>query len=96
MTAYVIFMRERTTDQTELDIYASMTPAAREGHSIRALHKYGRFEVREGDPVEGVVVLEFPTFEEAQAWYDSPKYQEAAAHRMKGSDYRMVIVDGID
>lgn len=96
MTAYIIFMRERTNDAAELETYASMTSAAREGHDIRALHKYGRFEVREGNPVEGVVLLEFPTFEAAQAWYDSPKYQAAAAHRFKGSDYRMVIVDGLD
>ena len=95
MSAYIIFIRRSTSDQAELDTYAAMTTAAREGHEIKALHKYGRFETREGEPVEGVVLLEFPTFEAAQAWYDSPKYQEAAQHRFKGSDYQMVIVDGL-
>jgi uncharacterized protein (DUF1330 family) len=34
--------------------------------------------------VEGVVILEFPTFEEAKAWYDSPAYRKVREHRYKG------------
>jgi uncharacterized protein (DUF1330 family) len=41
-----------------------------------------------------VVILEFPTFEEAKAWYDSPAYRKVREHRYKGADYRAVIVQG--
>jgi uncharacterized protein (DUF1330 family) len=45
--------------------------------------------------VEGVVVAEFPSVEEARSWYDSPAYQEAAQHRFRGAVYRGVIVEGV-
>ena len=48
------------------------------------------------DPeVEGVVILEFPSFDEAKAWYDSPAYREVREHRFRGADYRAVIVEGV-
>lgn len=45
MSAYVVFLRERTLDATELDIYARQAPAAREGHDLTPLAFYGDFEV---------------------------------------------------
>jgi uncharacterized protein (DUF1330 family) len=32
----------------------------------------------------------------ARAWYNSPAYQEARLHRMKGAQYRMLLVEGSD
>jgi hypothetical protein len=40
MSAYVVFLRERTLDATELDIYARQAPAAREGHDLTPLAFY--------------------------------------------------------
>jgi uncharacterized protein (DUF1330 family) len=40
-------------------------------------------------------MLEFPTVEEAQAWYNSPGYQAALPHRLKAADYRAYIVQGV-
>ena len=62
---------------------------------ITPLAAYGRHEVVEGATVEGVVILQVPTFEEAKAWYDSPAYREAREHRHLGADYRAVIVEGL-
>ena len=52
-------------------------------------------ESLEGAPVEGVVILEFPTFAEARAWYDSDAYKAARKHRFLGADYRALIVEGV-
>jgi uncharacterized protein (DUF1330 family) len=95
VAAYVVFTREKTTDPAELEVYKQMVPAAREGHALTPLAFYGPHEVLEGPPVEGVVILEFPTFAEAKAWYDSPAYQAARAHRLAGSEYRVLIVEGV-
>jgi uncharacterized protein (DUF1330 family) len=95
MAAFVVFMRERTKDQSELDTYTPMASASLDGHAITFHAAYGRHEVLEGPPVEGVVIISFPTFEEAKAWYDSPAYRAAREHRFKGADYRGVIVDGL-
>ncbi len=42
-----------------------------------------------------MAIVEFPSFDEAKAWYDSPAYREAREHRFKGADYRVVIVQGV-
>jgi uncharacterized protein (DUF1330 family) len=51
--------------------------------------------VLEGAAVEGVVILEFPTFDGAKAWYDSPADRAAREDRFNGADYRVVIVEGV-
>jgi len=96
MAAYVVFIREETTNQAELDAYASEAPAAADGHKVSFLSLYGKQEVLEGQPVEGAAILRFPTFEEAKQWYASPAYQKAAVHRHKGAKYRVFILEGSD
>jgi uncharacterized protein (DUF1330 family) len=95
MAAYVIFIRESVRDQSELKVYSQKAPAAMAGHAVTPLAVYGRHEVIEGPEVEGVVILQFPSFDEAKAWYDSSAYCEAREHRFKGADYRAVIVEGV-
>ncbi len=95
MPAYAIFVKERTTNQAELDIYAQKAGASGAGHALTRRAVYGRHEVLEGPPIEGAVVLEFPTFEEARAWYQSPAYQDAVKHRWAGAEYRAFIIEGL-
>jgi uncharacterized protein (DUF1330 family) len=52
-------------------------------------------EVKEGGGVEGLAIIEFPTFAQAKAWYESPAYQDASQHRHRGGDYNVVITEGI-
>ncbi|MDP1627384.1 DUF1330 domain-containing protein [Parvibaculum sp.] len=94
MTAYIIFTRERTIDENELEVYRPKARASMEGRPVTKLVAYGKQEMLEGKPVEGVVVLSFPSFEEAKDWYHSKAYQDACAHRFKGAEYRVVIVEG--
>ncbi|MGH9867999.1 MAG: DUF1330 domain-containing protein [Candidatus Polarisedimenticolia bacterium] len=95
MATYVVFIRERTHNESELEAYTPKSRASLQGHPIKILSAYGRQEVLEGPPVEGVVLVEFPSFAEAKAWYDSPAYREAREHRFKGADYRAVIFEGL-
>jgi uncharacterized protein (DUF1330 family) len=95
MTAYVIFMREKTRDPAELAAYREKVPASREGHDMKALARYGNVETMEGAPVEGVVIIEFVSIDAAKAWYNSPAYTAARKHRFLGADYRVVISEGL-
>jgi uncharacterized protein (DUF1330 family) len=70
--------------------------ASFEDHPITIHASYGRQEVLEGPEVEGVIILTFPSFEEAKAWYDIPAYREARQHRFQGAEYRAVLVEGCD
>ena len=95
MAAYAVFIRETTLNQSELDTYMQMVPATLAGHPIKILAAYGCQEVLEGPDAEGVVIVEFPSIAEAKTWYDSSAYQEALQHRLKGSVYRAIIVEGV-
>ncbi|VVP68019.1 hypothetical protein PS918_00669 [Pseudomonas fluorescens] len=96
MSAYVIFIREATTDDAQMQLYAQKAPAARTGHDITRLAFYGPFEVLEGPSAEGVAILRFPDMNAARAWYNSPAYQQARQHRFNGAQYRMLLVEGSD
>lgn len=95
MPAFAVFTRESTSDPAELEAYMKKVGPTLEGHPITLRAVYGHHEVLEGPPIEGVVLLEFPTFEAAKAWYDSPAYCAVREHRFKGSTYRAVIVQGV-
>ena len=95
MPAYMVFIREKTLDQSELEAYWSKIRATLEGHPIKILAAYGKRVTLEGPEAEGVVIAEFPTLEAARAWYDSPAYQEVAQHRFRGAIYRGLIVEGV-
>lgn len=95
MAAYLIFIRDKTTDAAELATYSGLAGASMAGHAATPHVVYGPHEVLEGPEIEGVVVVSFATREEAKAWYDSPAYTAARQHRFKGADYRVVLVQGL-
>jgi uncharacterized protein (DUF1330 family) len=96
MTAYAIILRERTTDAAALALYREKAPLARDKHPATPIAFYGPHEVVEGDTLEGVAILSFPTMAAARAWYSSPEYQAALPHRIQGSASQVVLVAGID
>jgi uncharacterized protein (DUF1330 family) len=95
MTAYVVYVRDRITDPEEFKKYEDSAPAASVGQPVTPLAFYGAVATLEGDKVDGAVILEFPTVDDAKAAYNSPLYQEAVKHRLKGAVYRVFIVEGI-
>jgi len=58
MSAYIVFTREETLDQAELEIYWQKVAATFAGHTVKLLAAYGRHEVLEGADTEGVVIAE--------------------------------------
>lgn len=95
MSAYLVFTRDKTLDQVELDIYGKEVKATGAGYDFKVLAYYGPHEDLEGDPTEGTVILEFSDRAAAKAWYDSPGYRKVREHRLIGAIYRVTLVDGI-
>jgi uncharacterized protein (DUF1330 family) len=95
MTAYIVYVRDRITNPEEFKKYEESAGAASVGHPVTPLAFYGAVETLEGAPVDGAVILQFPTLADAKAAYGSPLYQEALKHRLKGADYRVFIVEGL-
>ncbi|HEY0144835.1 MAG TPA: DUF1330 domain-containing protein [Methylovirgula sp.] len=95
MVAYVVFTREKMRNPEEYERYREKARPAAEGHPLKPLALYGRYETLEGPAMEGAVVLEFPTIDAAKSYYNSPAYQDAVKHRFLGADYRVFIVEGL-
>ena len=95
MSAYFVFIREKTLDPAEMKLYNESVRPTFAGHSLKILAAYGKQEVLEGPNAEGIVITEFPSVEAAKAWYDSPAYQEVHQHRFKGAKYQAILVEGV-
>lgn len=100
MAAYIVFIREESVkDADALARYSASnranSPAWMEQFSIKPLAVYGSLETLEGDDADGVVLLEFPTLEDARGWYNSPEYQGALADRHKAAHYRAIMFEGL-
>jgi len=94
MSAYIVFTRTKTLGQKELENYWAGIKTTMKGHLIEILVAYGKHEVLEGDPIEGIVIAKFPTVKAAKDWYYGEGYQSIAKHRQKGAIYQGLIVEG--
>nr|WP_315479429.1 DUF1330 domain-containing protein [uncultured Rhodoferax sp.] len=95
MSAYVVMVRERTTDTEAMARYRELAPRARQGRDMSSVAHYGAHQVLEGEEVEGIAILQFPSMAAAREWYESPEYSEARANRLQGSDTKVCLVEGI-
>lgn len=75
--------------------YAELAGPALAAHGGRFLARGGRHRQFEGRDRARNVVVEFPTFEAAEACYDSDAYRAALAHAEGASERDLVIVDGV-
>lgn len=94
------------TDPENYRQYAATNQAAFKKYGARFLVRGGksfpgfpstsRYETRRGTFRERHVVLEFDSYEQAVACYNSPEYQEAMKFRDKGADLDIMIIEGFD
>jgi uncharacterized protein (DUF1330 family) len=76
--------------------YIEQAPESIARHGGRYLARGGRTEVLEGDwDPNRFVILEFPRFEDAKAWWASEEYADAKALRHATATSRMILVDGL-
>ena len=95
MAAYVVVDIEvlEPVEYEEYKVLAAPTVAAYGG---RYVARGGTVEVLEGDWIPNrLVVLEFPTVAQAQAWWASPEYGPAKAIRQRTASTNMVLVAGV-
>ena len=95
MSAYIVFTGTKTIDQKGLETYWAGIRATMKGHPIEVLVAYGKHEVLEGDPIEGIVIAKFPDVKAAKDWYYSEAYQSVVHHRKQGAIYNGLIVEGV-
>ena len=65
-------------------------------HGGKFLARGGQSEILEGSTQSRHVVIEFPTYEAALAWYHDPEYQENMKIRQAASEGTIMVVEGVD
>lgn len=95
MAAYLI-ARVEVTNPEAYENYKKLAAEAIAKYDGRYLARGGNMETLEGDEESRrVVIVVFPTLEQAKTFYNSPEYAEAKAAREGGANGQFVIVDGI-
>jgi len=93
MKAYVIANID-VKDPTRYAEYVKLTPGTAAPFGGRVA-RGGRSEKLEGaTPANRIVVLEFPSYEQAKAWYESDGYRVARAIRQSASTGTLILVEG--
>jgi uncharacterized protein (DUF1330 family) len=97
MPAYWV-ARSKINDPVQYKKYTDPLRPIFDKYGGKVLARGGRFQIMEGpEKFHRFVVIEFATFEQAVACFNSPEYQAAAAHRRGGAgEVENVIVDGGD
>jgi uncharacterized protein (DUF1330 family) len=94
MTAYVI-ARVNVTDPEKYEDYKALSPGAVAAHGGRFIARGGQVKTLEGEPEDRrVVILEFPTVEAAETFYDSAEYEAAREKRRGAAEFQMILVEG--
>lgn len=95
MKGYVLAFID-VEDPTNYSLYAAGVPATIAANGGRYLVRNGKKEVLEGAlPADRVVMLEFPSVDQAKAWYESEEYQALLPIRKSASKGALLIVEGI-
>lgn len=96
MSAYLFAIRkEPVKDPEAMAEYQRRTREIKTKFDMIPRIIYGDIQSLEGNAPDGVILLEFPTIEEARAWYETREYQDAVPFRQQAADYDMYIVQGM-
>lgn len=95
MPAYLI-ARVDVDDPALLKDYQAATPPIIAKYGGRFVARGGATVTLEG-PIESrrVVIIEFPSLSDAEAYYRSPEYSEARERRERVAVAELIAVDGV-
>ncbi|TRZ69672.1 MAG: DUF1330 domain-containing protein [Rhodocyclaceae bacterium] len=95
MTAYIV-VDAQLKDTRQFLKYRELAQLAVAQYGGRYIVRGGACTVLEGDWQPGrLVIVEFPSTEQARLFYDSPEYLAARAARAEAADFDMLLVEGI-
>lgn len=95
MAAYVV-VDITVTDPETYATYRDLAPATVTLYGGRYIARGGAAETLEGTwaPTR-LVILEFPSVEQARAWVDSPEYAHIKKLRHQSAHSEMVVIAGV-
>jgi len=95
MPAYIIADIE-ITDPATFEEYRKGVPATIAAYGGRYVARGGALESLEGGwSPKRMVVLEFPSMAQAKAWYGSAEYRDLRQMRLRSTNSKAVLVEGL-
>lgn len=95
MSGYIIAIVQ-VTNTTHYEEYKKWSTLAMKAHNAEVCVRGGQVQLLEGDwAPERVVILKFPTFAAAKAFYETPEYLQAREARAGAAVMRMIAVEGL-
>ena len=95
MAAYLVVEVE-VHDPARYEDYKAMVPPSLEAYGGRFLVRGGKVETLEGDwAPKRFVMVQFPSLEQAKAWWASEGYADAKALRQATATTQMIVVEGV-
>ena len=95
MPAYAIFDL-KVFDKEKLKEYKNVAPEIIKKFGGKVIVSGGESNSVEGNwNQKRVVVIEFPSYEIANDWWNSDEYKKATELRKKAADSNVLIIDGI-
>ncbi len=91
-----IIARVEVTDAEEYARYTARTPEVVAAHGGRFLVRAGRFEALEGSARSRNVVIAFPDYATARAFYDAADYRAILPHALAGAARDLIVVEGAE
>ena len=94
-SAYVL-ANVHVTNPAQYEEYKRLSTIAMKAHGAEVCVRGGKTEVLEGDwTPHRVVLLKFPSVEQAKAFYHSTEYKAAIEARKNIAVMRMVLIEGV-
>lgn len=94
-SAYII-ANVSVTDPVQYEQYKKLSSLAMQAYGAEPCVRGGAVTVLEGDwQPDRVVVLKFPSIEQAKRFYDSAEYARARDAREGAAVMRLVMVEGV-
>jgi uncharacterized protein (DUF1330 family) len=95
MSAYVVVEIE-VLDHEQYETYKELAPPSITQYGGRYVARGGEVTTLEGTwSPKRLVILEFPSLDQAKAWWSSPEYAEAKALRQAAAHTQMIVVAGL-
>ena len=96
MAAYCLFDNLEITDHPTLEKYKALVAPTVKQYGGQYVVLGGRTVTVEGDwkPIYPVM-LQFPSMDHAQRWYNSPEYRDLKKLRLASGRFSAVIIEGL-
>ena len=95
MKGYVVCVYKSIANEEKLKEYAIKARTAVEKYKGKFLIRGGKSTINEGDKSPRTVVIVFPSYDEANTFYQSKEYQEAHIILKGHAERQFQIVEGV-